>query len=108
MEKKEIKYDLRAYKLAYENTTYNSIGQAVIRKDDEWREETEWDTIFEQMCNTMRYRGYNGTIEYSEEGACYFGKVLGISDFISYEGNTMEDVEGDFTEAIDMYLKSVR
>lgn len=52
MEKKEIKYDLRAYELAYENTTYNSIGQAVIRKDDEWREETEWDTIFEEMRNT--------------------------------------------------------
>ena len=42
-------YDEKAYELAMENTKYNSVGKAVITEDDEWREETEWDDMFEQM-----------------------------------------------------------
>lgn len=41
-------YDKKAYQLAMKNTKYNS-GKAVVEKDDEWREETEWDDMFEQM-----------------------------------------------------------
>jgi hypothetical protein len=32
-----------------ENTTYDSEGRAVITQDDEWRAETEWDDIYDQM-----------------------------------------------------------
>ena len=42
-------YGLKAYKLAMQNTNYNNNGKAVISSDDEWREETEWDDMFEQM-----------------------------------------------------------
>ena len=37
MENTEKKYYERSYKLALENTKYNSEGKAVIRLDDEWR-----------------------------------------------------------------------
>ena len=39
MENTEKKYYERSYKLASENTKYNSEGKAVITLDDEWREE---------------------------------------------------------------------
>lgn len=39
-------YNKKAYQLAIQNTTYNPDGRAVITKDDEWREETEWDDIY--------------------------------------------------------------
>ena len=39
MENTEKKYYERSYKLALENTKYNSEGKAVITLDDEWREE---------------------------------------------------------------------
>ena len=42
-------YGLKAYKLAMQNTNYNNNGKAVISSDDEWREESEWDDMFEQM-----------------------------------------------------------
>lgn len=42
-------YDKKAYQLAMENTKYNSEGKVVIEEDDEWRDETEWDDMFEQM-----------------------------------------------------------
>lgn len=46
-------YNEKAYRLAVQNTKYNSDGRAVIEKDDEWREETEWDDMFEQMIKEM-------------------------------------------------------
>ncbi len=44
-----VNYGKKAYQKAIENTIYNSDGKAVISKDDEWVEETEWDDMFEQM-----------------------------------------------------------
>jgi addiction module RelB/DinJ family antitoxin len=43
------RYDNKAYQLAMKNTIYDSEGRAVIAKNDEWREETEWDDIYTQM-----------------------------------------------------------
>lgn len=43
------KYGLKAYKLAMQNTNYNRDGKATISSDDEWKSETEWDDMFEQM-----------------------------------------------------------
>lgn len=42
-------YNKKAYQLAIENTKYNSDGKAVVSKEDEWKDESEWDDIFEQM-----------------------------------------------------------
>ena len=49
MENTEKKYYERSYKLASENTKYNSEGKAVITLDDKWRDEKEWDAVFEQL-----------------------------------------------------------
>ena len=56
------------------------------------------------MDNTITYRGYVGSIEISEEDDVIFGKVLGISDLISYEGTSCSDLIRDFHEAVDDYL----
>ena len=42
-------YNKKAYQVAMNNTKYNSESKAVISKDDEWVDETEWDDMFEQM-----------------------------------------------------------
>lgn len=57
------------------------------------------------MLNTMQYRGYVGSVEVSIEDNVVFGKVLGISDLISYEGRTCEEFIADFHDAIDSYLE---
>lgn len=36
------------YSFATQNTPRNEKGQAVILKDDEWREEKVWDTYLEE------------------------------------------------------------
>jgi len=52
----------------------------------------------------LEYKGYTGNIEYSPEDNVLFGKILGISGLISYEGETGKHLEEDFREAIDNYL----
>ena len=56
------------------------------------------------MNNTFEYRGYIGTIEFSEEDALFFGKVMGIRSLISYEGKNANELISDFHSAVEDYL----
>ncbi|MDE6680401.1 MAG: type II toxin-antitoxin system HicB family antitoxin [Muribaculaceae bacterium] len=57
----------------------------------------------------LKYKGYSGTVEYSPEDNCLFGKVLGLrGTLISYEGNSIEEIKKDFEQAVDDYLESCR
>ena len=56
------------------------------------------------MKNTMEYKGYIGSVEFSETDALFFGKVMGIRALISYEGESASQLVEDFHAAIDDYL----
>lgn len=56
------------------------------------------------MSNLLSYKKYNGTVEYSKEEECLFGKVVGIKSLLSYEGNSIQELEQDFKNVIDEYL----
>lgn len=57
------------------------------------------------MRNIMQYKGYTGSVEYSEEDNCLFGKVLGIRSLISYEGESVAELKQDFEEGVEDYLE---
>ena len=54
--------------------------------------------------NTMEYRGYIGSVEFSEADGVLFGKVMGIRALISYEGETVKELLADFHDGVDAYL----
>lgn len=58
----------------------------------------------------MKYKGYTGSVEYSEEDNCLFGKVQGLDKgtCILYEGNTVDELKTDFEGAVDSYLESCK
>ena len=58
------------------------------------------------MDNFIEYKGYIGSVEFSEEDALYYGKVQGICSLISYEGSTAKELVADFHGAVDDYLES--
>lgn len=60
------------------------------------------------MSNLLSYKNYNGTVEYSREDRCLFGKVVGIKSLLSYEGESVQELEQDFKNAIDEYLKDCK
>lgn len=53
----------------------------------------------------LKYKGYTGSIEYSAEDECLYGKVQGLrGTLISYEGASVDEIKTDFEGAIDCYL----
>lgn len=57
------------------------------------------------MNNTMEYKDYIGSVEFSEADGIFFGKVQGIRSLISYEGTTAKELVEDFHCAVDDYLE---
>ena len=55
--------------------------------------------------NYLHYKNYTGSVEFSEEDAVFHGKVIGIKSLISFEGDSVNAITGDFHKAIDEYLK---
>ena len=60
------------------------------------------------MNDTLKYKGYHGSTEYSLGDDCLFGRLLGISDIISYEGNTVKEIKVAFKESVDDYIETCR
>ena len=56
------------------------------------------------MNNIMQYKGYIGSVEFSENDRGLFGEVQGIRSLISYEGTTVQELLDDFHGAVDDYL----
>ena len=53
----------------------------------------------------MTYKGYVGSVEFSDADGVFFGKVHGVRSLISYEGETREALEADFQQAVEAYLE---
>jgi predicted HicB family RNase H-like nuclease len=56
------------------------------------------------MHSHLSYRGYRGTINFSEELQCFFGKIDHISTLVCYEGDTRTALQEAFEAAVDDYL----
>lgn len=55
----------------------------------------------------LKYKGYSGSVEYSQEDGCYEGCVQGLhGTLISYEGSSVDEIREDFEGAVDDYLVS--
>lgn len=53
---------------------------------------------------SMTYKGYTGTVEYSAPDRVFHGRLLGITDVITFEGTTVDELEADFRAGVDSYL----
>lgn len=53
----------------------------------------------------MKYKGYEGSVEYSTHDGCFYGKIENIEDLVNYEGQTLEELKNSFHEAVDDYIE---
>lgn len=60
------------------------------------------------MSNTIEYNGYIGTIEYSQEDKCFFGKLDMINDLVTFEANNADDLEENFKNSVDEYIETCK
>jgi len=57
------------------------------------------------MSNTMKYKDYSGSVEYSDEDGVFFGRIIGINDHITFDGDNVKSLRINFEEAVDGYLE---
>jgi predicted HicB family RNase H-like nuclease len=57
------------------------------------------------MSQTMKHKGYNGSVLYSGEDKLLHGRIIGIRDTVSYEGTDVRRLERHFKAAVEEYLK---
>lgn len=56
------------------------------------------------MSKTLEYKGYSGSIEVSIEDACLYGKILFITDIVTFEAETPQELKKAFESAVDDYV----
>ncbi len=54
--------------------------------------------------NTMTYKGYIGSVNYSDKDQVFFGKIEGINGLVNFEGESVKELTEAFHEAVDDYL----
>lgn len=56
------------------------------------------------MVNTMIYKGFIGSVAFSEKDNVFFGKIEGIDGLVNFEGESVAELKSAFHEAVDDYL----
>lgn len=54
--------------------------------------------------NTLKYKGFIGSVAFSEKDNLFFGKIEGIDGLVNFEGESVNELTGAFHEAVDDYL----
>lgn len=57
------------------------------------------------MAQTLKHKGYQGSVEYDLEDKYLHGKVLFIDDAVIYNGDNLTELEQSFQDAVDGYLE---
>lgn len=55
--------------------------------------------------NSLKYKGYFGSVEHDLDDDYLYGKILFIDDRIIYDGNTISELRKSFESAVDEYLE---
>ena len=54
--------------------------------------------------NTMKYKGFIGSVAFSEEDSVFFGKIEGINALVNFEGESVAELTQAFHDAVNDYL----
>ena len=54
--------------------------------------------------NTLSYKGFYGTVNFSEKDECFYGKIEGIDGLVNFEGESVKELTEAFHEAVDDYV----
>ncbi len=57
------------------------------------------------MENVMKYKDYVGSVQYNAEDRVFHGKLELITDLVTYEGTSVDELETAFKEAVDEYVE---
>ena len=57
------------------------------------------------MENVMKYKDMVGSVRFSAADRVFHGKIEFIADLVTFEGNSVDELEKAFMEAVDDYIE---
>ncbi|MFC1478574.1 type II toxin-antitoxin system HicB family antitoxin [Candidatus Margulisiibacteriota bacterium] len=56
------------------------------------------------MRDTIQHKGFIGSVHYNDNDKVFHGKILGINDLVTFEGESVKELKAAFNEAVEDYL----
>jgi len=60
------------------------------------------------MTDILQYKDYYASVHFSAEDEVFHGKILGISDLVTFEGASVKELKKAFHEAVEDYLDTCK
>lgn len=60
------------------------------------------------MKDILRHGDFIGSVHFSAEDDCFFGKLEGIDDLVTFEGRDVAELKRSFREAVEDYIDLCR
>jgi len=57
------------------------------------------------MKDVITYKGFIGSVHFASEDRVFYGKIEGINDLITFEGETVDQLEEGFKYMVDEHIK---
>ncbi|MDR3226540.1 MAG: type II toxin-antitoxin system HicB family antitoxin [Prevotellaceae bacterium] len=57
------------------------------------------------MNNVLTYKGFIGSVNFSADDNVFFGKIEGINDLITFEGESVDELKQAFYYMVDEHIK---
>ena len=57
------------------------------------------------MKNVLKHKEFIGSVEFSAADELFFGKITGIDDLVSFEGESVKELKTAFVEAVENYIE---
>jgi len=57
------------------------------------------------MNNVLTYKGFIGSVHFSADDNVFFGKLEGINDLVTFEGQSVQELKDAFCYMVDEHIK---
>lgn len=57
------------------------------------------------MTDKIEYKDFIGTVHFSTKDSVFYGKIEGINDLVTFEGQTVQELKVAFEESVDDYIE---
>ncbi len=55
--------------------------------------------------SNLEYKGFKAKVEFSADDDVFFGRLIGIRDIVTFEGQTVDQLKESFKEAVDFHIE---
>jgi predicted HicB family RNase H-like nuclease len=57
------------------------------------------------MKDLLKYKGFIGSVKFAAEDEVFYGKIEGINDLITFEGQSVQELKSAFISMVDEHIK---